>query len=217
VLLRRRDRPPGTDGHRAGFARSTTGRLTTTTRSSPSPSGSSSPATGNGLVGTPADVRLTGLDLSPARVDRVRALAARLGRPVDLQQGDAQQLPFPDASFDTVIATLALCSIPDDEAAVLEMARVLRPGGRLVLLDHVASPSPRVRAVQRMLDPLVVRVAADHLLRRPEMAVRAAGLKIEQLSRSRLGVVLRLGCRKPRQEPAPHLRAANPAESATVR
>lgn len=57
--------------------------------------------TGRNLPRYPADVRLTGLDLSPAMLDRARALAARLGRPVDLQQGDAQQLPFPDASFDT--------------------------------------------------------------------------------------------------------------------
>ena len=153
--------------------------------------------TGRNLPLYPADVELTGIDLSPAMLARAGARAARLGRSVDLRVADAQQLPFPDADFDTVVATLTLCSIPDDVVAVREMARVLRPGGRLVLLDHVASPSPRVRAAQRLLNPLFVRVAADHLLRRPESAVRAAGLRIDELVRSRRGIVARLLAHKP--------------------
>ena len=96
-----------------------------------------------------------------------------------------------------MLATLTLCSIPDDVIAVAEMARVLRPGGRLVLLDHVASPSPVVRAVQRLLEPLFRRLAADHLLREPEDAVRRAGLVVEDLTRSRAGLVLRLTARRP--------------------
>lgn len=153
--------------------------------------------TGRNLSLYPPDVELTGLDLSPAMLARGRARASRLGRSVHLELGDAEQLPFSDASFDTVVATLTLCSIPDDVAAVREMARVLRPGGRLVLLDHVASPSPGVRAVQRLLDPLFVRLAADHLLRRPESAVRDAGLIIDKLTRSRGGIVAQLTALKP--------------------
>lgn len=148
--------------------------------------------TGRNLPHYPADVELTGIDLSPAMLARARERADRLGRTVRLQEGDAQRLPFPDATFDTVVATLTLCSIPDDVTAVAEMARVLRPGGRLVLLDHVASPAPVIRAVQRVLDPLIVRLAADHLLRRPEVAVRAAGLSIDELHRSKRGIVTRL-------------------------
>jgi len=128
---------------------------------------------------------------------RARTRAETLAHPVDLQLGDAQRLSFPDASFDAVVATLTMCSIPDDQAAVAEMARVLRPGGRLVLLDHVVSTSRPVRAVQRLLDPALVRLQGDHLLRDPEIAVRRAGLVIEELTRSRWGIVLRLAARKP--------------------
>jgi ubiquinone/menaquinone biosynthesis C-methylase UbiE len=96
-----------------------------------------------------------------------------------------------------VLATLTLCSIPDDQAAVREMARVLQPGGRLVLLDHVASPTHPARAVQRLLDPLLVRFQGDHLLRQPERAVRSAGLVVDELTRSRFGIVLRLAAHKP--------------------
>lgn len=153
--------------------------------------------TGRNLPHYPADVELIGIDLSPAMLARARERAERLGREVRLQEGDAQRLPFPDATFDTVVATLTLCSIPDDVTAVAEMARVLRTGGRLVLLDHVASPAPVIRAVQRVLDPLFVRLAADHLLRRPEVAVRAAGLSIDELHRSKRGIVTRLVAAKP--------------------
>jgi ubiquinone/menaquinone biosynthesis C-methylase UbiE len=152
--------------------------------------------TGRNLPFYPPEVHLTGIELSPAMLARARVRADQMDRPADLRQGDAQRLPFRDASFDSVIATLTLCSIPDDMAAVAEMARVLRPGGRLVLLDHVASPVRVVRWTQRLLQPASLRLAADHLLREPEAAVRAAGLEIEQLSRSTLGMVMRLACRK---------------------
>lgn len=152
--------------------------------------------TGRNLPCLPDGVRLTGMELSPAMLARAEERARRLGRTVDLRVGDAQRLPFADATFDTVLATLTLCSIPDDVTAVAEMARVLRPGGRLVLLDHVASPSRVVRTVQRLLEPLFLRLAADHLLREPEDAVRRAGLVVEELVRSRAGLVLRLTARK---------------------
>ncbi|WP_333782869.1 class I SAM-dependent methyltransferase [Arthrobacter sp. H14] len=141
--------------------------------------------------------RLTGVELSASMLAQAHARAEMLHRVVDLRLGDAQHLNFPDASFDTVVATLSLCSIPDDRAAVAEMARVLRPGGRLVLLDHVASSVRPVRAVQRLLDPLLVRFEGDHLLREPEAAVRAAGLVTDELTRFKWGIVLRLTAHKP--------------------
>ena len=153
--------------------------------------------TGRNLPFYPQGVELTGIELSSAMLERARTRAARLGRPIELILGDAQQLPLPAAHFDTVVATLTLCSISDHTAAVAEMARVLRPGGRLVLLDHAASPRPAVRAIQRLLDPLFVRLAADHLLRQPEQAVVAAGLAIDRLTRAKAGIVTRLLAHKP--------------------
>ncbi len=157
--------------------------------------------TGRNFDHYPAGVQLTGVELSSGMLARAQARARNLdGDPAgshDLRLGDAQHLDFPDATFDTVLATLTLCSIPDAQAAVGEMARVLRPGGRLILLDHVASPVRPVRAVQRLLDPLLVRYEGDHLLREPDTAVRAAGLSIDELTRSKWGIVLRLVARKP--------------------
>ena len=153
--------------------------------------------TGRNLPDYPEGVRLTGVELSPAMLNVARQRAEVLGRAVDLRLGDAQALEFPDASFDTVVFTLALCSIPDDRAAIAEAGRVLRPGGTMLLLEHVRSPLRSVRAIQHLLEPLFLRLAADHLLREPLEHLMAAGFEILQQERSRLGVVERVSARKP--------------------
>lgn len=153
--------------------------------------------TGRNLAFYAADVRLTGIDLSPAMLEVARQRGAALGRAVDLRLGDAQALPFDDASFDAVVSTLALCTIPDPGRAVAEARRVLRPGGRILLLDHVRSPSRAVRLVQRLLDPILVRFAGDHLLRELVEHVEAAGFQVEHVERSRWGIVERLTARGP--------------------
>lgn len=153
--------------------------------------------TGRNLAFYDADVVLSAVDLSERMLELARQRAASLGRDVELAVADAQSLPFADAQFDSVVATLALCSIPDDRVAVAEMTRVLKPGGRLVLLDHVRSPLAPVRAVQRLLEPLFLRLEADHLLREPELRVREARLRLEHCERSKLGLVLRVVATKP--------------------
>jgi ubiquinone/menaquinone biosynthesis C-methylase UbiE len=152
--------------------------------------------TGRNLPYYRADVSVTGIDLSVEMLAIARRRANESAAPVQLHVADAQNLPFRDAAFDTVVATLALCSIPDDVRAVAEAARVLRPGGTLVLLEHVRSPSPVVRTVQRVLEPLLLRLEGDHLLRQPDQHVAQAGLHIDQLERSKLGIVLRLQASK---------------------
>jgi ubiquinone/menaquinone biosynthesis C-methylase UbiE len=114
-----------------------------------------------------------------------RRRAAELGREVDLEAGDAEALTFPDQRFDTVVVTLVLCSIPDERRALAEANRVLRPGGRLLLLEHVASDQWPVRAIQRLLNPLSVRFAADHLLREPSGAAEAMGFQVEHVERTK--------------------------------
>jgi ubiquinone/menaquinone biosynthesis C-methylase UbiE len=153
--------------------------------------------TGRNLSHYAADVRLTAIELSPAMLELARARASELGRECDLRVGDAQALEFSDQSFDTVVCTLSLCSIPDERAAAAEVRRVLRPGGRFLLLEHVRSPLLPVRLAQRLLDPLSVRFQADHLLREPLEVLRAEGFEVERLERSKLGIVERLAARKP--------------------
>jgi ubiquinone/menaquinone biosynthesis C-methylase UbiE len=152
--------------------------------------------TGRNLDYYPRDVRLTGIDLSAPMLDIARQRADQLGRQVDLRVGDAQALEFADETFDTVVFTLSLCSIPDDRKAVAEARRVLRAGGGLRLMEHVASPMPVVRAVQMLLDWITVRTVGDHLVREPLVALNAVGFEVEQVERLKWGIVERVAARK---------------------
>jgi ubiquinone/menaquinone biosynthesis C-methylase UbiE len=153
--------------------------------------------TGRNLPYYPQGIRLTGIEFSPAMLELAQREADRLGRQVDLRLGDAQALDLPDASFDTVVCTLSLCAIPDERLAITEMRRVLRPGGRLLLLDHVAGTPRWVRAIQWLLEQLTRPLQGEHLRRRPLLHVQAQGFEIEQHERSKLGIVERLTARKP--------------------
>lgn len=152
--------------------------------------------TGLNLPGYPRAVRLTGLDLSAAMLAVAARRARALGRPVALVRGDAQALPFPAGRFDTVVATLLLSTVPDDRRAAAEVWRVLRPGGRLLLLDHVRSPVGPVRWAERLLDPLVARLTGVHLRRDPLDYLGATGFALERCARTRWGIVQAVVARK---------------------
>ena len=145
----------------------------------------------------PADATVTGVELSPAMAELGRERAAELGREMDMQVGDAEQLEFADESFDTVVCTYGLCTIPNDRAAVREAKRVLRPGGRIVLAEHVRSPNPIVRTIQRLIDPLANRCGGDHLLREPLEPLAEEGFEVEELKRSKAGYVELVSAFKP--------------------
>jgi ubiquinone/menaquinone biosynthesis C-methylase UbiE len=153
--------------------------------------------TGLNLPLYPLAVRLTGIDLSPAMLGIARDRAGKLGRAADLRVADAHALPFPDASFDTVVCTFSLCAIPDGRLAIAEMKRVLKPGGVLLLADHVAGSTWPVRAIQRLLEVLTVPLGGEHFLRRPSSLVQAEGFQIEDADRFKLGIVERLAARNP--------------------
>jgi ubiquinone/menaquinone biosynthesis C-methylase UbiE len=156
--------------------------------------------TGRNLSHYPADATVAGVELSPAMLAIARQRAADLGREVDIREGDAERLPFADASFDTVVCALSLCSIPDPATAVGEMRRVLVAGGRLLLLDHIGSTWPPVYATQWLLERLTVRVAGEHFTRRQLPLVKAAGFEIVAADRLKAGTIERIFARKPAGE-----------------
>lgn len=151
--------------------------------------------TGLNLAHYPDGVQLTGVEWSPAMLEIARKRAGRLGRAVDLRQGDAQALEFGDASFDTVVCTFSLCAIPDDRKAVAEMARVMRPGGLLLLADHVEALPWYARAAQALIEVGSIPAGGEHFRRRPIRHVRALGLTIVDHDRLKLGIVERLAAR----------------------
>ena len=155
--------------------------------------------TGLNLPHYPSDVRLTGLDLSPEMLELARSRAAKLGRLVELKEGDAQALPFPDTNFDTVVCTYSLCSVPDEIRAISEMKRVIKPAGRLIFVDHIRSSVKPIFWFQRLLEAVTSRTEGEYMTRRPAEHVRDEGLDIQEQERMRAGVVERLVAVKPNE------------------
>lgn len=141
--------------------------------------------TGLNLPHYSGDVRLTGIDLSPEMLSIARKRAAELGTDVDLREGDAHRLPFEEASFDTVLCTYSLCNIPDPQRAVEEMRRVLKPDGRLILVDHIRAAAQPVLWFQKVIEFFSLRLEGENMTRRPAEQVEAAGLEFAE--RERLG------------------------------
>lgn len=152
--------------------------------------------TGRNLPGYPAGVTIIGVELSPAMLAAARQRAAGLGRDVILLEGDAEHLPFGDASFDTVVCALSLCTIPGPVAAIAEMRRVLGPGGRLLLFNHVGSTWPPFYAVQWLAERITIRAAGEHFTRRQLPLVKAAGFQVVETERLKAGTVERIHARR---------------------
>lgn len=155
--------------------------------------------TGLNLQHYPSETRLTGLDLSREMLDIARQRAAEMGRTIALRAGDAHALPFPDGSFDTAVCTYSLCNIPDPQLALSEMRRVLRSGGRLILVDHIRSKSKLVLWFQKLIEFFSRRFEGEYMTRRPAEHVEEIGFEI--VERQRLGptgIVERLAAVKPK-------------------
>ena len=124
---------------------------------------------------------VSGVD--PAAELRAQAMAAprdpRLN--VSIADGTAEDLPFEDRAFDTVVCTFTLCSVHTPAAALAQARRVLRPGGRLLYCEHGLAPDPDVAKWQRRIEPLWKRLAGGcHLTRPVTSAIAAAGFHIER-------------------------------------
>ncbi len=155
--------------------------------------------TGRNLPYYPADATITGIELSPAMLTIAKRRATDLGRTADLHEGDAERLPFDDATFDIAVCALSLCTIPDPAAAISEMKRVLVPAGRLLLLDHIGSSWPPIYAAQWLLERVTIRATGEHFTRRPLPLIQAAGFNIVETERLKAGSVERIHAVKPAQ------------------
>ena len=122
-------------------------------------------------------------DATARAAARERAEAAKV--PIEIVDGDAGSLPAEDESFDAAVVMGVLCSVPDPAAALLELRRVLTPGGELRFWEHVRSRNPAFRAVQRAGDALFWTRALGgcRTTRDTESAIRAAGFQVEDLDR----------------------------------
>ncbi|NYJ36764.1 ubiquinone/menaquinone biosynthesis C-methylase UbiE [Nocardiopsis aegyptia] len=128
---------------------------------------------------------VTAVEPEPYLRRAAREGAARAGIPITVVDGLAEALPLPDASVDAVVATLVLCSVPDQDRALREVRRVLRPGGRLCFLEHVRAATPGARRVQRLLDATIGPrlLGGCHSGRDTLAAIEAAGFALDPVER----------------------------------
>lgn len=138
---------------------------------------------------------LTAIDVSPRMLDRARERAAGAAFPVTFLEADFQTLPFPDGAFDTVVASLALCGIPDPPALFAETRRVLRPGGALLALEHVRPGFAPLGLALDLLTPVSELAIGCAWNRRTPELLRAAGFDVSVRERRLMGVLVTLVAR----------------------
>jgi len=143
--------------------------------------------TGKNMPFYPPEAQVTAVDLSKKMLAQARKQAQQLGLEVDLRTMDVQHLDFPDDSLDAAVATFVFCSVPDPVLGLKELARVVRPGGQIILLEHVRARHPILGRIMDWLNPLMVRVMGANINRRTVENVQKAGLslrKVEDLTSS---------------------------------
>ena len=139
--------------------------------------------TGGNLAHYPPDLeRLVLVEPDRRMLRRLRARAGAMRPDADVVEASADRLPFPDESFDTAVVTFVLCTVPDPATALAEIRRVLRPGGRLLLAEHVRSDDPKLarrQHRQRRFYNLVVAGCNPH--RDTLTTVQAAGFTVDEI------------------------------------
>jgi phosphatidylethanolamine/phosphatidyl-N-methylethanolamine N-methyltransferase len=145
--------------------------------------------TGKNFPYYPSRGKVIGVDLSPRMLARAGRKAANLDLEVELLEMDAQSLGFRDRVFDTIFATFVFCSVPDPAEGLRELRRVCRPGGRLLLLEHMRPANPILGLLFDLLNPMVVHMMGANINRRTMENIRRAGWRIREAKRLSLDVV----------------------------
>lgn len=148
--------------------------------------------TGKNMPFYPEGLDITAVDLTPGMLDRARKRAAQLNIDVDLGLGDVQNLDFPDGMFDEVVETFVFCSVPDPLLGLKELSRVVKPGGRVFMLEHVRAAKPVVGTLMDVLNPLVVRMTGANINRRTVENVNHSGLQLDQVENVGMGDIFKL-------------------------
>jgi SAM-dependent methyltransferase len=143
--------------------------------------------TGLNLPHYPPDVELVLTEPEPPMARRLLERLRESGRQARVLQASADRIPLPDASVDTVVCTLVLCTVSDPRAALTEVDRVLRPGGQLLFLEHVRADDPRIARWQDRIHPIWRRFGHGCNCNRPTPAlIEQSPLALESIERGEL-------------------------------
>lgn len=127
----------------------------------------------------------SGLDPSPALLERSREAAQAKGMAADIRGGIGEAMPFADSSFDTVVCTFTLCSVDQQMQVLSEMRRVLRPGGKVLFLEHGRAPDAGPQKWQRRIEPVWKHIGGNcHLTREVTGAYEKAGFKLSAVEKA---------------------------------
>ena len=137
--------------------------------------------TGKNFPYYPESVDVTGLDIADKMLLHARLRGEKLGFPVHLMEGDVQSLPFPENSCDTAIATFVFCSVPNPVLGLKELGRVVRPGGEILLLEHVRIDKPVIGFIMDIMNPFFLHFIGPNINRRTVENVGKAGLHIQKI------------------------------------
>ncbi|MGR9116543.1 MAG: class I SAM-dependent methyltransferase [Gammaproteobacteria bacterium] len=131
--------------------------------------------TGKNFDFYPKQARMTAIDFSDKMLERAADKRDRKHIPVDLHLMDVESLYFADNSFDTVIGSFVFCSVPSPRKGLRELYRVCKPGGQVLLLEHVLSSRPILARFMNLLNPLVVRLVGANINRQTVKNIKACG------------------------------------------
>lgn len=122
-------------------------------------------------------IEVTGIDFSPKMLEKASEKANKLGKNVSLMEMDAQNMSFPDHSFDYIIATCVFCSVPDPIKGFQEVKRTLKPNGKVILIEHVRSEQKILGLIMDLMNPLTVNLYGANINRRTEANIKEAGFE----------------------------------------
>lgn len=152
--------------------------------------------TGKNFPYYPKTPEITAVDFSENMLERAREKAARQKLKVRLEQMDVQGLEFHDDAFDTVVATFVFCSVPDPVCGLEEVKRVCKPGGKVILLEHVLSANTVLSWLMNAANPVVVRIMGANINRCTVENVDRSGLLVENVTDLAAGIVKLIEARK---------------------